>query len=69
MSIAVKSLPGSGSASTDLPVKCCKYLSAEMRFCNAPATYWYQHGDDVCSFCERHNYKCGEPIVPLEKPA
>lgn len=50
---------------TKLPKTCCRNVSSmmgEFKECGKPATLWYQHGNDVCSFCEEHDSQCGEPI-------
>lgn len=32
--------------------------------CDEPATVWYKHNDDICSYCPRHDYECGERVQP-----
>lgn len=32
--------------------------------CDKPATFWYRHNDDICSYCDEHNYACGEMVRP-----
>lgn len=56
-----------GEANHPLPATCCKNVSdGSVVFvaCGAPAAFWYLHGDDVCSYCAKHNYQCGWRIRP-----
>ena len=49
-----------------LPKTCCRVVGMNdkgLAFCSAPALYWYQHNEDICSYCEEHNYVCGEQIL------
>jgi hypothetical protein len=32
--------------------------------CDKLATHWYQHDEDVCSYCDKHDYQCGQAISP-----
>jgi hypothetical protein len=51
----------------DLPKTCCKAIyDSGTKYpcpCDKPATRWYLHNEDICSFCEEHNYVCGIPIA------
>lgn len=43
--------------------KCCKNVGAEVfRSCDKPAVFFYRHGDSICSYCEEHNYVCGQRL-------
>lgn len=48
----------------DLPTLCCKNVATNGPFksCEKVATHWYLHNGDVCSYCDEHDYVCGEPI-------
>ncbi len=47
----------------ELPETCCKNVGAQNFIaCNKPATHWYQHNQDICSYCDEHDYQCGTPI-------
>lgn len=43
--------------------KCCKNVG-ENGFvaCGRPATKYYRHDDSVCTYCDEHDYQCGQPI-------
>ena len=50
-----------------LPKYCCKNVGGDGPFkpCGAFATHWYTHSgnaEEICSFCDEHNYVCGIPI-------
>lgn len=47
-----------------LPSTCCKNIggAGPIQLCEKPATHWYLHNDEVCSFCDEHDYQCGTPI-------
>ncbi len=46
-----------------MPATCCMNVG-DTGFvpCDAPAVVWYSHNEDVCSYCEKHDYACGELI-------
>jgi len=45
---------------------CCKNIGTNgIKFCNKPAKHWYLHEDNICSYCEGHNYVCGTKIDPI----
>lgn len=47
----------------DIYDKCCRNVGVKkLVYCDKPATHWYLHNDDVCSYCDEHNYQCGEKI-------
>jgi len=44
--------------------KCCKNIGIDkFQACGKPAKTFYKHDDDICSYCEEHDYCCGEPII------
>lgn len=51
--------------------ECCSNIggAGPARWCNQPAKFWYYHDYGttytICSFCAKHNYKCGIKI-PFE---
>jgi hypothetical protein len=47
-----------------LPSTCCKNVAVRGPFqsCGKTATHWYHHNDDICSYCDQHDYQCGTPI-------
>lgn len=47
----------------DLPQECCRNIgNGRLVYCDRPATHWYLHNDDICSYCDEHDYQCGEKI-------
>lgn len=43
--------------------KCCMNIAiGKFKACGKPAKTFYKHGEDICSYCEEHDYCCGEPI-------
>lgn len=34
--------------------------------CDKPATHWYLHNNDICSYCDEHNYICGEDLNKVQ---
>lgn len=47
----------------DLPKTCCKNVGIQgFVSCDKPATHWYLHDEDICSYCEEHDYQCGLKI-------
>lgn len=48
----------------NLPESCCMNIggAGPIKFCDKPATHWYQHNEDICSYCDEHDYQCGAPI-------
>lgn len=46
-----------------LPTTCCMNVGVDVYVsCDKPAVHWYRHNEDICSYCEEHDYQCGEPI-------
>ncbi len=50
-----------------LPMSCCKVVEGDpddkgIQVCGKLACHWYMHNGDICSYCEEHNYACGEKI-------
>ena len=42
---------------------CGKNIGTErLQLCGKPAKTFYQHNDDICCYCEEHDYCCGTPI-------
>ena len=55
-----------------LPDTCCRNAAHERGLegfvpCGETATKWYLHGQDICSYCDRHDYPCGHPLTPLKE--
>jgi hypothetical protein len=47
--------------------KCCKNVGVDkFQACGKPAKTFYKHDEDICSYCEEHDYCCGEPIIISE---
>lgn len=51
----------------ELPQTCCMNVAHERNAagfvaCDERAVHWYSHDGDICSYCDAHDYKCGEPI-------
>ena len=47
--------------------KCCKNVGSDkFEPCNRKAKTFYKHGEDICSYCEEHDYCCGEQINATE---
>jgi hypothetical protein len=55
-----------------LPTTCCMNVGGHGTFqsCGKTATHWYHHNEDVCSYCDEHDYQCGEPLpfTNIEEP-
>ncbi len=52
----------------ELPKSCCFSVSSKkFKPCGETAIYWYHHGNDICSYCEEHNFPCGKPILSENK--
>lgn len=53
---------------SELPTTCCMNVGGAGPFksCNKPAATWYRHNDDICSYCEEHDYPCGEAIEVVD---
>lgn len=55
-----------------LPKTCCSVTGKDQNdniiFCDELAKHWYIHNNDICSYCEEHNYVCGEEIILSPKP-
>lgn len=48
-----------------LPKLCCMNVGGHsVKWCGQEATVWYKHygTEDICSYCEQHDYDCGEKI-------
>lgn len=45
--------------------KCCKNIATDGPFtaCGQEAKHFYSHDGDICSYCDAHNYQCGEKVV------
>jgi hypothetical protein len=45
---------------------CCRNINSKhdeaLVACDEPAKHFYLHNGGVCSYCDEHNYACGEPI-------
>ncbi len=55
---------GEAALRAALPTTCCSNIGDSVfKSCDKPALYWYKHNDDICSYCEEHNYQCGEQIL------
>jgi len=48
--------------SADFPTTCCKNVGGHYEICDEVACHFYLHNEDVCSYCEEHNYVCGEEL-------
>ena len=47
--------------------KCCKNVGVDkFQACGKPAKTFYKHDEDICPYCEEHDYCCGEPIIISE---
>lgn len=47
-------------------MKCGKWIvdnSGVGKCCDEPSKNYYLHNGLVCSYCDEHNYACGEPIT------
>ena len=49
----------------DLPQQCNKLIDVG-KYCSLRAGFWYLHYGVICAYCGRHNYACGEQIIPDE---
>ena len=51
---------------SDFPTTCCSNISNSdyegFQSCDETAMYFYLHNEDICSYCEKHNYVCGEQL-------
>ncbi len=48
---------------SDFPTTCCSNIDgSDLQSCNENARYFYLHNEDICSYCEKHNYICGEQL-------
>jgi hypothetical protein len=57
-----------GKLRISAPKECCLNVSNGGPFeaCGQQASHWYKHNDDICSYCNKHNYVCGEVIIPVD---
>lgn len=46
---------------SDFPTECCSYIWGKC--CDKPAEHFYFHNKNICSYCEEHNYSCGELLL------
>ena len=51
---------------SDFPTTCCSNISGpdyeDFQPCDESACHFYLHNEDICSYCEEHNYVCGEQL-------
>ena len=47
----------------DFPTTCCSVIGGiNYETCDEVACYFYLHNEDICSYCIKHNYICGEEL-------
>jgi hypothetical protein len=52
-----------GISMSEIEWECCKNVGFDgFVACGRPATKFYRHGDSICSYCDEHDYVCGQSL-------